>query len=351
MTMRFPGRWVVACGLAVWAWLMPAHAAQVEPGTQAAVLYHNYCSVCHGDKGDGRSRASGSFSTPVRDFTSDASRRELSRDRIATAITHGRPGTAMVGWKTQLSEADIQRLADYVYTTFVTRDTAAMGRGKALYDRVCSVCHGEKGAGAMWANQNLVRPPRNFSAPESATLSRETMIAAVTHGKPGTSMASYRSRLAPNDIEAVVDYIRAAFMAAPISGTRAHGGREADAASTSVPKVDMTAGLPNGLKGDAKRGGAFYLANCATCHGARGDGAGPRAYFINPKPRNFTEDASRARFNRVALYAAVSEGRLGAEMPAWKQVATPQQMADVAEYVFQAFIQGKTTALAGQAPR
>ncbi len=100
----------------------------------------------------------------------------------------------------------------------------------------------------------------------------------------------------------------------------------------------MTAGLPNGLKGDLKRGGAFYLANCATCHGARGDGAGPRAYFINPKPRNFTEPASRARFNRVALYAAVSEGRLGSEMPAWKHVSTPQQMADVSEYVFRSFI-------------
>ena len=104
----------------------------------------------------------------------------------------------------------------------------------------------------------------------------------------------------------------------------------------------MTAGLPNGLKGDPKRGGAFYLANCATCHGAQGDGAGPRAYFINPKPRNFLEATSRARFNRVALYAAVSEGRNGSEMPAWKQVATAQQMADVSEYVFRTFVQPRS---------
>ena len=27
-------------------------------GSEAAVLYHNYCSVCHGDKGDGKSRRS-----------------------------------------------------------------------------------------------------------------------------------------------------------------------------------------------------------------------------------------------------------------------------------------------------
>ena len=230
-----------------------ARAAPPPGASQAAVLYHNYCSVCHGDKGDGRSRASGSLSTPPRDFTAEASRRELTRERIVLAITHGRPGTAMVSWRSQLSEADIAALADHVLTEFV--------QGRAVAS----------------------------PAPDA------------------------------------------------ISGTRAHGGREADAASTSA-RVDMTAGLPNGLKGDRKRGGAFYLANCATCHGARGDGAGPRAYFINPKPRNFTEAASRERFNRVALYAAVSEGRLGSEMPAWNKVATPQQIADVAEYVFQTFV-------------
>ena len=110
----------------------------------------------------------------------------------------------------------------------------------------------------------------------------------------------------------------------------------------------MAAGLPDGLTGDARRGAAFYLANCLACHGARGDGAGPRAYFINPRPRNFTEAASRARFNRVALFTAISDGRLGSEMPAWSTVATAQQIADVAEYVFQAFVQ--PGALASAAP-
>jgi mono/diheme cytochrome c family protein len=242
------------CLVAIALWFAGAVHAASDP----AVLYHNYCSVCHGDKGDGKSRATGALSTLPRDFTSAASKQELSKQRIALAIEYGRPGTAMVGWKTQLSAQDIERLAEHVFTRFV------------------------QGQGASGA-------------------------------------------------------------AAAISGTRAHGGREADAAaavgSTSVP-IDMTVGLPNGLKGDPKRGGAFYLANCATCHGARGDGAGPRAYFINPKPRNFVEAASRERLNRVALYAGISEGRLATEMPAWKQVATPQQIADVAEYVFQSFIRG-----------
>ena len=240
--------------------LAPAMAA-----TDAGALYHNYCSVCHGDKGDGRSRAAGALSTMPRDFTTADSKRDLSVERIAAAIAHGRPGTAMVGWKTQLSEADIARLAEHVHSRFVL---------------------GQAQAGS-----------------------------------------------------------------AAISGTKAHGGREADANGAPVhppARVDLTAGLPNGLKGDLKRGGAFYTANCVACHGAKGDGAGPRAYFINPKPRNFIEDASRARFNRLALYAAISEGRLGSEMPAWSKVATPQQMADVAEYVFQRFVQAQGAGPAAQ---
>jgi mono/diheme cytochrome c family protein len=251
--------WAVTIAL-LWVGLAQATKA-LPPDADGATIYHNYCSVCHGDKGNGQSRATGSLSTPPRDFTSADSKRDLSVERIAVTVKHGRPGTAMVSWKNQLSDKDIQRVAEYVYARFV------QGQAPAA------------------------------TAPTA------------------------------------------------ISGTKAHGGREADAVSTPV-RVDMTAGLPNGLKGDARRGGAFYLANCAACHGARGDGAGPRAYFINPKPRNFTETASRDRFNRVALYYAVSEGRLGSEMPAWKQVATPQQMADVAEYVFQTFITGKPMAAA-----
>jgi cytochrome c len=170
-------------------------------------------------------------------------------------------------------------------------------------------------------------------------------------------MVAWKSQLSETDIAMLAEHVHQRFVlgqggpqsTAGISGTQAHGGREADANGAPVhtpARVDMTAGLPNGLKGDSKRGGAFYLANCATCHGARGDGAGPRAYFINPKPRNFTDDTVRARFNRVALYAAVSEGKLGSEMPAWSKVATPQQMADVAEYVFLNFVQGKPLAQA-----
>lgn len=263
---RCAGAALLALGLAS---ASTAPAAAADTAAQASVLYHNYCSVCHGDHGNGRSRASGALSTAPRDFTSAASKAELTRERIVLAITHGRPGTAMVGWTTQLSAQDIEALADHLLTRFV-------------------------------------QPSHAAAAP-----------------------------------------------AAAVSGTHAHGGREVDAvtardraaadpAAHAGPRtgdpVDMAQRAPDGPQGNLTRGAAFYAANCAACHGAGGDGAGPRASFINPKPRNFTDAASRARLNRPALVRSVAEGRVGTDMPAWDKVATPQQIADVAEYVFQTFI-------------
>ena len=39
------------------------------------------------------------------------------------------------------------------------------------------------------------------------------------------------------------------------------------------------------------------------------------------------------------FFNATSAGRLGTEMPAWRQVLNPQEIADVSEFVFQRFIQ------------
>jgi mono/diheme cytochrome c family protein len=235
-----------------------AVAVHAAPGSQGggtsiqpAVLYHNYCSVCHGDKGDGRSRASNALSPPPYDFTSAKARAEQSRERIVAFITSGKPGTAMVAWKSQLNAREIEALADYVYTVFV-------------------------------------------------------------QGAPAASTAGQ------------------------ISGTRAHGGRETEPARTAVDKSLAFAGA---VTGNVTWGREFYHRNCATCHGKNGDGKGPRAYFINPKPRDFRDAAFRAAANRPMLFAAVAHGRNGTEMPAWNKVLDDQQIANVSEYVFQAFIQ------------
>ncbi|MCG2577157.1 c-type cytochrome [Dechloromonas sp. XY25] len=320
--------------------LAPAASAGERPlkggASKPDVLYHNYCSVCHGDRGDGNSRAKNSLVPPPKDFTRAP---ELTRDTMITIITHGKPGTAMMGWKTQLEDKEIAALADYIRSTFmqVSLDPK-LQRGRVVYAQNCMVCHGERGQGAAGA-AGLI-PARDFTTPQARVeLTRERMINAVTQGRPNTAMAAFANRLPATDIEAVVDYVRAGLMlpsTGGISGTNAHAGRSGEQAGEG-----MSMPFANGLTGDAARGEKFYMANCATCHGAKGDGKGPRAYFINPKPRNFIDKNFRLAFNRPAIYTAVHDGRLGAEMPAWSKVLSDQEMTDVSEFVFRRFVQGR----------
>jgi mono/diheme cytochrome c family protein len=110
-------------------------------------------------------------------------------------------------------------------------------------------------------------------------------------------------------------------------------------ASQPMPAIsDMSLPMPLGLKGDPGKGRIFFMGNCFTCHGIKGDGDGPRAYFITPPPRNFLLDASRQRLNRPVLFEAITNGRLGTNMPAWSKVLSNQEIADVAEFVFENFI-------------
>jgi mono/diheme cytochrome c family protein len=350
--------------LALWLAGSLSQALAGAPSTAAgairpAVLYHNYCSVCHGDKGDGRSRAQGSLTPPPRDFTTVKANSELTRARMIASVRDGRSGTAMVGYKTQMSEKEIEALVDYVRNTFMPASAAPdSSRGRTVYSKNCSVCHGERGDGRSRAQGSLMPPPRDFTNPAINTeLNEQRMINSVTYGRADTAMAGFKGQLSAADINAVVDYIRAGFMGIGktdgISGIQ-NGRRQVTPGAASTPQgapaapvaalvADMKLPLPNGLKGDPVKGGAFYMSNCATCHGATGDGRGPRAYFINPKPRNFLHTAARQDLNRVALYEAISAGKLGTEMPAWSKVLSKQEIADVAEFVFRRFIEPAKT--------
>ena len=311
------------------------------PNIQPELLYHNYCSVCHGDHGDGNSRASSSFNPPPRDFTKST----LPRDYMIAIVREGKAGTAMAGWGTQLNNKEIEALVDYVRSTFMRISTdPQILRGKEIYAKSCVLCHGDRGQGAVYTQAGMTKPPRDLSTPQArAELTRSQLIEAVTNGRSGTAMLSFRSQLPKKDIEAVAAYIDAVLMmpASQVSGTMAHGGRQSipGQQQATAAQADMKLPFPSGLKGDAAKGKAFYHKNCATCHGDKGNGQGPRAYFINPKPVNFLSDKSRATLNRPTLFTIIAAGKLGTEMPAWRHVLNDQEMANVAEYVFRSFIQ------------
>jgi len=360
-----------------------AWAAESVSSDEAGQIYRENCAVCHGDRGDGQSRARFGLNPQPRDFTTAGAAAELDRKRMISSVAQGREGTAMVGWHGRLSTPQIEAVVDYIRATFMhlvpSADALAvteprLQQGKILYEEHCRVCHGDRGNGATWTNSVLNPPPRNFTSPQARRiLTRKRMLASVTYGRKETAMMAFSNRLSEDDIGAVVDYVRATFMkgevvadagAMDLSGSNAlgggrHSGSGAGAASHGrapssigshgmVPRigqqasaghaVDMEAPFPGGLKSDFKRGREIYMANCIACHGARGDGLGLRAHFIQPKPRNFLHSESRSMFNRPALFRAIMMGKAGTVMPAWGTVLSPQQVADVAEYVYQDFL-------------
>ena len=319
------------CSFSIWAGERPLPGGPIKPDA----LYHNYCSVCHGDRGDGKSRASNSLVPPPRDFTRAS---ELTRETMLTIVTHGKPGTAMTGWKTQLNTKEVEAVVDYIRQTFMQLAiNPTLQRGRTVYAQNCMVCHGDRGQGAP-GNLGLI-PAKDFTTPQARIeLTRERMISSVTNGRANTAMAAFAGRLPTQDIEAVVDYVRVSLMlpdSNSISGTDAHAGRS----GSSKTQNALATPFQNGLLGDAAKGEKTFMANCATCHGAKGDGKGPRAYSINPKPRDFIDPNFRSAFNRPAIYTSVSDGRLGSEMPAWSKVLNKQEIADVSEFVFQRFVQ------------
>jgi mono/diheme cytochrome c family protein len=333
---------IADCGFA-FAGERPLKSDEIKPDA----IYHNYCSVCHGDRGDGRSRASNSLLPAPRDFTTAS---ELTRETMITIVTHGKPTTAMVGWTTQLNAKEIEAVVDYVRQTFMALALdPRLQHGKVLYSENCVRCHGDRGQGLNDPSTGAP-PPKDLTSPQMRVeLSRERMLKSVATLRHGSVVNGFAGKLSTAEIEEVVDYVSAGLMipaSSAISGVRAREARRSDGqavANTSgqtskVQTVDMQLHLPKELVGNAKRGGEFFKENCATCHGARGDGKGSRAAGLNPKPRNFLDAAARSQLNRPAIYTAVYEGKAGTEMPAWGKVLNEQQVADVSEYVFQQFV-------------
>ncbi|OLC13639.1 MAG: hypothetical protein AUH29_12525 [Candidatus Rokubacteria bacterium 13_1_40CM_69_27] len=75
--------------------------------------------------------------------------------------------------------------------------------------------------------------------------------------------------------------------------------------------------------GDAAAGQAVYQRKCMGCHGEKGDGKGPAAELLDPKPRDFTSGIYKIRTTSTRmpsdqdLFRVLTEGMPGTSMPPW----------------------------------
>ena len=83
----------------------------------------------------------------------------------------------------------------------------------------------------------------------------------------------------------------------------------------AVPEAQMTSPAAR------ERGRVLFQANCALCHGVRGDGHGQRREGLDVPPRDFTDARWRTRTSPRHVFFAIREGIKGTPMPGWKSLS------------------------------
>jgi mono/diheme cytochrome c family protein len=90
-------------------------------------------------------------------------------------------------------------------------------------------------------------------------------------------------------------------------------------------------------QGNAEKGKAPFVQNCAPCHGQSGKGDGAAAAALNPKPRDLTDKAYMAGLKDEYLIDIVKKGGAAvgksAVMPPWGAVLKDDQIRDVITFV------------------
>lgn len=100
---------------------------------------------------------------------------------------------------------------------------------------------------------------------------------------------------------------------------------------TAQPSGPQEPGTPSPI------GQRLYAQHCAGCHGTSGDGQGPAAAFLFPKPRDFRQGRFRlvSTQNRVPsrrdLEDVLLRGMPGSAMPPWPQLSEAERGALVDE--------------------
>lgn len=113
-------------------------------------------------------------------------------------------------------------------------------------------------------------------------------------------------------------------------------------APTTVAAAEPVAAAPAAApdaapSGDAARGAAPYATYCASCHGVKGDGDGPLAAALDPKPTRHSDGAYMNALDDAHLYKAIAEGGAAVgkspTMAPWAGTLDEQQIRDVVAFV------------------
>jgi len=174
-------------------------------------------------------------------------------------------------------------------------------RGRELFLRECSGCHGRDGRARDLASRLLTPPPANLTVIHPTP---EYVYEIIYLGIPGSSMPHFR-RYKNEDVWAIAYYVESLY-------------RE--------PSLPPTA--PERTPELLARGATLYGQLCVTCHGEKGLGDGPAAAPLKPAPANFR----KLRPSVVHTFDVLTHGVAGTGMAAYAHLPEADRWA-LAYYV------------------
>ena len=98
------------------------------------------------------------------------------------------------------------------------------------------------------------------------------------------------------------------------------------AAALLLASVARAAEPPKKTPELVAKGQATFAKYCATCHGPKGEGDGPAAKALNPKPRNFKTEALKSP-GVAGVHETVSNGVKGTAMIPFKHLSDEDRWA------------------------
>jgi mono/diheme cytochrome c family protein len=206
--------------------------------------------------------------------------------------------------------------------------------GSALYQKLCSQCHGEKGDGKGIAAPRLSPRPRDFTSgkfkvrttPSGALPTDDDLRAVIREGMPYTSMPGW-SHLTDAQIEELVGAVKS------FSPDFADPGRK----PTPIRIPDAPASSPEAIE-EGKR--VYTQIGCGSCHGLAGRGDGLSAPnlkddFDHPiRPADLTKRWTfRGGPTREDIYRTFSTGMNGTPMPSFAESLSDEQRWQLVDFI------------------
>jgi mono/diheme cytochrome c family protein len=87
-------------------------------------------------------------------------------------------------------------------------ETGDSAKGKAIYERLCGVCHGAQGKGDGPAGQMMKPPAADLTSSKVKEKPDAELFQTIHNGRPPTPMSAFKGQLSDQQIHDVVAYIR-----------------------------------------------------------------------------------------------------------------------------------------------